>query len=199
MCTFSNSASDNSSAICYLATSPTLMPSVYAVVVDDNLNFGNKLLIKKGEISNTPNNEINWGDYTGIVRKFDANTLTAWCAGSFTKLDINSNDIWSTWISEISDSPLGIFETTKYNSQNSIFPNPNKGNFNINIKDKIDAKTIRIEILNSLGQLVHSELKYFSNQEFNIPIKIDNKEGVYYLRIFDELKKNIYNEKFIIN
>ncbi len=78
------------------------------------------------------------------------------------------------------------------NNNISLYPNPVSRSFTLST-DKLDnGQTYHIEIMNSLGQVVKSESRDFSNPVFNVS---DLSSGVYYISI--NQKDNFFTGKFI--
>jgi hypothetical protein len=63
----------------------------------------------------------------------------------------------------------------------TIYPNPNKGSFNIELKSEGDFK---VEIFNTLGQRIHSS----NLQEGNNAITLNENKGIYFYVIYSETK-----------
>jgi Zn-dependent metalloprotease/PKD repeat protein len=82
-----------------------------------------------------------------------------------------------------------------YNTQVSVFPNPNNGIFNIKIKSQ--SKYVKYMIYNNLGKVVIAGDVDISQQgEINLPINLDYvSKGIYLIRVFDGNK--IITEKIV--
>ena len=77
------------------------------------------------------------------------------------------------------------------NSSVIIFPNPNKGNFTINISDNINPNA-SIEIFNLSGQILHKETIRSCNQN----VIFTNKSGTYIVKV--QNGNSIFTEKIIL-
>jgi len=85
---------------------------------------------------------------------------------------------------------VGLSSLTKY-SEFKIYPNPNNGNFTIEIIES--REEISLEIYNQVGQIMYKkELNHSSNQ---INLNVDN--GVYLIKVLN--RENIYNQRIIVN
>lgn len=91
---------------------------------------------------------------------------------------------------------LSIVEENHYENLSeeeiiSIFPNPNRGSFNILLSDT-DDEIRKIIVYDMMGKMIYSD-ETFKGGEINLP---DVSSGVYYLSII--LDKQIVKEKMII-
>ena len=91
---------------------------------------------------------------------------------------------------------LSIVEENHYENLSdeeiiSIFPNPNRGSFNVMLLDT-DDEIHKIIVYDMMGKMIYSD-ETFKGGEINIP---DVSSGVYYLSII--LDKQIVKEKIII-
>lgn len=87
------------------------------------------------------------------------------------------NNIITTSIHEINN-----------NSGVSVYPNPNNGKFTVEIKGSLE-QTQRIDIINPVGQLIHTETISINNGSFKKDISLNLPKGVYLLRINDKTHK----------
>ncbi len=79
--------------------------------------------------------------------------------------------------------------TESYDSKNiSVYPNPNNGNFKIDIGNKTMDQ---LKIYNSLGQVIYESIG--TSTDINLST---SPKGTYYIKLFSENK--IYTKKFII-
>ncbi len=76
---------------------------------------------------------------------------------------------------------LGI-DDNYLSSKISVFPNPNTGDFTIDIDAEINDP-VNIKILNSLGNTVYTIDDVKINNNRSVPLNIDVKAGLYYLYI----------------
>ncbi len=90
----------------------------------------------------------------------------------------------------------GIDDINNSESNLSIYPNPNIGNFTIYFSSNEKGK-IELEIFDILGQKLWNEIvdSYDNNYVKEIDIK-SHSAGIYYLRI--STNERIYNRKFIV-
>ena len=94
------------------------------------------------------------------------------------------------WFEFVFVSSLSIEELANYNI--SIFPNPVKGKFKIQLNDNNEVKALRILDVN--GRLVKQMFSNLSSNEYNIS---SLKSGIYFLII--ETEKLQYQKKLIKN
>jgi hypothetical protein len=80
-------------------------------------------------------------------------------------------------------SNSGFLNTTLSNAI-SVYPNPNNGNFAINIDNPTDESVASFDFFNAIGQIVHSEKrtikKGFNQPSFNLS---DKEQGTYVVKI----------------
>lgn len=88
------------------------------------------------------------------------------------------------------------FTTSVYEEEDievDIYPNPTLGliNFEGNLKGN------SLNILNSLGQVIYSEV--ISDNQINIDLSKLSQKGIYYINVIDEKSNMIYSDKIIYN
>ncbi|MEO8761344.1 MAG: T9SS type A sorting domain-containing protein [Bacteroidia bacterium] len=115
-------------------------------------------------------------------------------ATNYYYLDITQGDTDRIWTSPIwykrNDALAGIENYNSYKPNFAIYPNPNKGNFKIEL-DKNLGYLFTIEIFNSIGQLIYKES---SNAEIDVnglangvyTVKLTTSEGVNTKRLIVE-------------
>jgi hypothetical protein len=77
----------------------------------------------------------------------------------------------------------------------SIFPNPNKGSFNILLKNKT-AENYKINCYSPSGKLIKSVLIKGSGNKNTIPLNLNPNKGLFYIQVISG--NNIYTEKILI-
>lgn len=96
--------SDTSQAvmIAYLQSSANTFPGIGVVNCDDDMEFSDPVLVKKGESAINPSGENNerWGDYSGGGRRHSSDYPNAWFTGC-----IGKGGDYGNWIFEVSDDP----------------------------------------------------------------------------------------------
>lgn len=71
-----------------------------------------------------------------------------------------------------------------------IFPNPNNGNFTINLNTEIGESFI-IEIYNSIGQKIYSYTNIAQSTKYSKEISLDNfNDGIYFVREIGSMTNN---------
>lgn len=118
---------------------------------------------------------------------------------SFSPFSLNDTDVTSSYnVTDMNLNSMDIcallsIEDVSYNdSYLLIRPNPANGNFNISMKKIIISG--RLEIVNSIGEIIHSEIIFNqSEKEVNLG-KV--AEGIYFVKVFDGNKS--YCKKLIV-
>gem|GEM_PF-6109630 len=91
-----------------------------------------------------------------------------------------------------------VYNTTELSTHEQsylITPNPNHGSFSI-IQSIHNTGPVKVEIMNTLGQIIFSKIVNFENRVFNF--KTDNlPSGHYFVRISDEISER-YNLRFVV-
>lgn len=95
----------------------------------------------------------------------------------------------------------GINNATLFIEGIGLHPNPNTGNFNLTGKanNQLYNKDISIKILNTLGQIVYSNVYHNTNTGLNIPIQMPSSaaNGLYTVNISVDGKQT--NMRFMLN
>jgi hypothetical protein len=99
----SNTIDNKSSIIAFCSSSSSEYPSIKTVYVDDEFNVSTPVLIMADSYMNITgdpvhDNNIRWGDYTGVCRKNNGIFSSAWISGPVANFN---NKRWDTWIAEI--------------------------------------------------------------------------------------------------
>lgn len=77
--------------------------------------------------------------------------------------------------------PNGIFPVNQINGI-SVFPNPNNGSFDLNMKLK-NQQDVEISVFNLLGQKIISQQNNFIAGQHQLQFETDLSRGVYYLQV----------------
>ncbi len=153
---FAKTETDKTVMIGFGRTGAGIYPEIRVVSCDDGMNWSSSSLVHDGkgycEYTTSPGSIERWGDYTGISRKHNNTTSTAWMSGMY---GTTSNE-WTSWIAEIigSGSVSGI-ETISQNSDFNVFPNPVVEDFKTEFDMASNAK-IDISIYDAKGILVRT-------------------------------------------
>lgn len=139
-----------------------------------------------------------------VFRSAQSNSKFALPAGKYVArvrtglgVDINNNPIPFCY------SSYGPFEVgctfsreevalqTASNLSLSIYPNPNKGNFNLNIQAN-QTETVKLEVLDMTGRVVWSQNQSITEGENAIPVELTNvTSGLYLIRCGQQTAKII--------
>lgn len=93
-------------------------------------------------------------------------------------------------------SPTGISNVSFANNNITLYPNPNKGIFNI--EAAVDASDVQFEILNAIGQVVYQEAMSVNSGKLNGKVNLSGmKQGVYMLRLHTANGGNVI--RFVIS
>ncbi len=113
------------------------------------------------------------------------------------EISYNNNKLWAAtfgrglWNTDLYSSTVGI-ETQNSNSEVSIFPNPNNGEFTVQVPEN---KLYDISVYNVLGEKILDERQIHSSQK---TIELNNaKSGVYLVHI--TIDNKTISRKIIIN
>ena len=87
---------------------------------------------------------------------------------------------------------VGVKENSINNSSKKIYPNPAKDFLNIDV-DILNDNNAKLQILNSLGQIIREEEMYFENGKSKINVR-QLTSGIYTARFTGEIN---YSLKFI--
>jgi len=103
--------------------------------------------------------------------------------------------------SELDSITITVDACTGINNSNnnldfSVLPNPNHGVFDVNISNT-DKSAIKLEIYNSEGKRVYSEMIQSKEQDISKRIHLENlSSGIYFLKIQQD--KNVKTQKIMI-
>ena len=168
--------SGNSNALLNQILDYSITPITNATGYNWQLSSGGT--ITKGQ--NTPNITINWttiGNHILTVNAFNS------CGNGPVQ---SQNDT-------ISGITANINLDNKY--QIKIIPNPSSGYFYLTAKG-LNNKTIKVEVINILGQKVKKEQQYVTLYDFYGLIDLKNMiDGVYFIRVYID---NISYQKTVI-
>ena len=95
--------------------------------------------------------------------------------------------------SATSDSTTSIEQLSVTGEQLSIYPNPNNGNFNVQLSNKIS--NVQLELFNVLGQTIYSSKLANTHSEINLSARA---AGIYLYRIFNEQGNTLGTGKLVI-
>jgi hypothetical protein len=98
--------------------------------------------------------------------------------------EICGNVKWDTVI--VYPSATGLSELEYFKNNISLFPNPATDNLNITLNFDLEKEFTKIEILNSLGQLIREEDIVFKNKNASIKTG-DLPSGVYFINLSNEI------------
>ncbi|HEY9179064.1 MAG TPA: T9SS type A sorting domain-containing protein, partial [Flavipsychrobacter sp.] len=95
----------------------------------------------------------------------------------------------------------GTAELSKTFADMSLYPNPNKGQFNIKgtLNKPVTSKDVMVRITNSLGQTVFTQSYPANGINFNLPIQLqyDLPNGMYQVNI--AIDGDVTNLRFVLN
>ncbi len=118
----------------------------------------------------------------GIANQHKENT------GDVVYIDVN---IDQPNVEDCYDDDTSVFDHLEQDWL-KIFPNPNEGVFNLEIRDLTQAKFINVFIFNSLGEKVyqseHESLEGKLTLELNL---VGLPKGVYYVRIETDIRTGV--------
>jgi hypothetical protein len=177
-----NSTSDNTAIVNVLRSSIVQFLGYSAFVTDGNGNFSSEKNVKNGISYHAviAGNE-RWGDYSGSQRKYNQPGVV-WVNGSFGRIDHKV----STWISELSLTPLnlGIQNPTSSLVEMKSFPNPSAENFSVYFNiEKLSRCTFNL--FDASGRLVKELLDEYvkpGENEFSFSLQ-PLPPGIYFLKI----------------
>ena len=190
-----------------LTSLPNLSANTELIFLDCSRNQLKSLLNLSTNINlwwlNCNGNQLTSLDVSGCIilqslLLFNMPTLYEVCVWEipFPPTGVNIDTTGSPNVYFTTDCTVNISDTYKENNTVNIYPNPNKGFFNI-IIDNMQSENIEIKIFNSLGQeIFQEEIK----QETGIYTRqINLKEysaGIYYLQILSV--NGVINKQIII-
>lgn len=184
----------------------------------DLISFNALCLGEKGvQLTWTTASEIN-NDYFLIKRSVNGYNWedVASVTGTGNSSELNSYEYLDNFSAEIPvyyrikqvdyNGDFELFNTVSVNCQEdnldfevSLYPNPNKGKFNVQINAGQEEGVVQLELLNPLSQtILYKQLNYSPG---NNVYPINTKElspGVYVLQILSSKKESLFVEKVII-
>ena len=100
-------------------------------------------------------------------------------------------------VKKLSETIVGIESLVREPIKASIWPNPNKGNFNIKIETIEPNHSLDLKIYNLLGQTIYKEMLKGETNSLNKTVDLsDFPTGTYFLQL--ESKNDSYFTKIII-
>jgi hypothetical protein len=143
--------------------------------------------IRNQVISYSTNHGTTWNSWGGSNVQYLAidfvNNQTGWAGGFEDQVQVDGG------IYKYSGAPLG-FNTVSVIPRNlNVYPNPSNGE--INIKLPVAKKGMELQVINTLGQVVHKEniINIYPGSDYKL--KLNVPAGVYVI------KMNVDNEVFI--
>ncbi len=108
------------------------------------------------------------------------------------ELDTASNKIFiatygrGIWSNDLIEEPiLSVEDVNVYNIEAKVIPNPNKGRFNLELKD-VDFNEAQLSVIDIMGRRVYEEKLTLNGPVFNKTLDLNLKPGLYYLSIEEE-------------
>lgn len=204
-----NGSHDLDVMIGFLASAVSYYPEIRAVYCDDEMLFSNPLTIKTGEtFVNILEGEERWGDYSGISRKHNTSAPRLWMSGCYganirdmgTFPPTIENNVYRTWIGEISDNQLtSQKELNEFSFNINVFPNP--AHEIMSIEFALASQTIiSIKIIDMNGREV-KELYHDLTKKGKTILSFNTlalDAGNYLIQIIDD-EKILKTEKFMVN
>jgi Secretion system C-terminal sorting domain/PKD-like domain len=122
-----------------------------------------------------------WSD--GIT---DGSPFMITSSNTFTVVGTDANSCSTTsskTITVISCNRVGIKEINSSAQEITVYPNPNNGLFNINVKNA-NFKEVSIVVVNMLGKEVFSASDKNNSTEYHVEFNLENvSKGLYYLKL----------------
>ncbi|MBV5342781.1 T9SS type A sorting domain-containing protein [bacterium] len=136
------------------------------------------------------------GTEAGTTLVQDRNVGTVWFTPK--KLTVSGSKLYMTGTTATEGLELFVYQNSTSNiiehslaNKVSIYPNPSKGNFTVEIKE--NAENSKLEIYNSMGKIIFNQPINASKTTINTGLK----QGVYFVNIMDGSGK-IQSNKMII-
>lgn len=148
-----------------------------------NLHAGESVTLQNGTIIRPDTG----GLFHAYIEPFNPCSSNQNKRGSYDDKN-NQDDLYQDKLSIVEENH---YENLSEEEIISIFPNPNRGSFNILLSDT-DDEIRKIIVYDMMGKMIYSD-ETFKGGEINLP---DVSSGVYYLSII--LDKQIVKEKIII-
>lgn len=153
---FATSSTDKNVMIGYLSSSPNAYPQVKVINCDNNMNWSSATMVKTGDTYiNMIQGDERWGDYTGICRKHNSPSARVWLAGCYGSNITNQgiNNVYKTWIAEISGNTVTEVEEENNVDAARIFPNPVYDFFTLEF-DAPQREVLLVELFDQSGKQV---------------------------------------------
>lgn len=194
----------------------TINPGMYALAGKSNTN-DKVVIILPAENPASGSNSVNltvsnlpWGSGNCYAKRYEL-TESSYLSGTIfnqTESSISAGSVFTDTVVyssignsgrlivwELSSNPLSSLENfTSRQNDFTLFPNPNTGSFEINFSSN-SAKTNKINIYNSIGQIVYEKIDISVSGNIKIDSNLNN--GIYFLGI--ETENGVRYSKFIIN
>jgi hypothetical protein len=197
----SSDSTNKAVLIAFNQVSSTMYPRTCAVVCDHSMNWSAITQVKAGagyvHYSWSTTSSDRWGDYTGLCKKFNDPSGSAWMAGMYG----NTGHTWSQWIAKIAPGEIASEVATVENVETKarVFPNP-VTDF-CNIQFELDSRQkIAINITDMQGKVVvelYNEITEKGEKQFSFN-RANLAPGVYVVNITGETTK-IKNERIVIS
>lgn len=113
--------------------------------------------------------------------------------GALDEVSLWNRELTDIEISEVCDGALSITKNIKFASS-IIYPNPADAQLTISIPSFTKNEKLEYNITNTSGQIISSNR--ISSNEFTIPVE-QLSNGVYFISIFDEIRK-VFTQKISI-
>jgi Secretion system C-terminal sorting domain len=157
---FGTTNKSKEAVIAFLQADTLTYPQICAVSVDEQMNFSNKMIVRKGDttinllIQPYFNQPERWGDYTGIQRKYNTAIPEVWVAGAFGSANTRLS-CYNTWIAQLTSPNIGtsIVSNNVVGNNISIYPNPVRDIYTLNFENK-NTQNININLYDIKGALV---------------------------------------------
>lgn len=153
---------DQSSVIAFLRSDANITPECDVVGVDHKQVFSDYYTVKHGDTAVNilyppayPIMPERWGDYTGIARRYSADSAEVWMAAAYGANTPPRLASYGTWIAQLKNTNLavGLPQTTKQPSAVAVYPNPVRDMFTIEFEATQHA-WVEVDLIDSRGALV---------------------------------------------
>lgn len=217
---FTNNITDKTALIGFLTSGPTTYPSFRAVACDDDLTWGNELLIVAGDTIYKGSSTGQWGDYIGSFKNHSSTTEPiCWISGQYPSINIALSDSFiiigpdtipitphldtlfnvNTYNAEIKKNPFGngIYDAS-YAIPLVIYPNPTNDYFSILFPKERIFQEVKISLLDIQGKQIKD---LYSGYIDKMPKQFfvgNVGKGLYIMQITDKNNKPLNYEKIYI-